>query len=101
MARAVVEASLQRSRGITSGPLVTKIEGLHTRGIISDHVSAEAAEIRLLGDDIAHGDFDQEVTAADAEDLLAFMTEVLGEVFQRPARLERWRAKRETASDSR
>lgn len=74
MARAVVEASC-KAKGITSGRLVAKINELHARGIINDQVYAEATEIRLLGNDMAHGDFDQEVTADDAADMLAFMAE--------------------------
>lgn len=94
MARAVVEASC-KAKGITSGRLVTKIEKLHAEGIINDQVYAEATEIRLLGNDMAHGDFDQEVTATDAEDMLAFMAEVIEEVFQRPARVQRRKSKRQ------
>ena len=97
MARAVVEATC-KNRGITKGTLEKKIDELHAQGFINEQVHAEATEIRLLGNDMAHGDFDQEVTATDAEEMLGLMAEVLEEVFQRPARLAKRREKRQSVT---
>lgn len=96
MARAVVEATC-KEKGITSGDLYKKIDALRDAGLINEQVHAEATEIRHLGNDMAHGDFNQDVTKPDAGDILGFMDEVLEEVFQRPARLARRKALR-TAS---
>lgn len=93
LARAVVEASC-KEKGITTGTLAAKIDALHEQRHINDQVHAEATEIRHLGNDMAHGDFTEETTATDAEDVLGFMAEVLEELFQRPARLARRQAKR-------
>ncbi|MEA5052440.1 MAG: DUF4145 domain-containing protein [Propionicimonas sp.] len=93
MARSVVEAAC-KEKGITSGRLVDKLSQLHSGGFINDQVHAEATEIRHMGNDMAHGDFGAPVTEADAQEMLAFMAEVLEEVFQRPARLARRQATR-------
>lgn len=93
LARAVVEASC-KEKGITKGHLAQKIEALHERGIMNSQVHAEATEVRHLGNDMAHGDFIEEATLTDAEDILGFMAEVLEEVFQRPARVARRKEKR-------
>ncbi|WP_370934556.1 DUF4145 domain-containing protein [Amycolatopsis sp. cg13] len=93
LARAVVEATA-KAKGITSGNLVAKIDKLHADGHIRAHVREIAHEIRHLGNDMAHGDFVDPVEKEEAEETLGLMDEVLSEVFQSPARLERRKAAR-------
>lgn len=93
LARAVVEATA-KDKGITSGTLASKIEGLHSAGHVRELVRDTADEIRFMGNDMAHGDFVEAVTETEAEDILTFMAEVLEEVYQAPARLNARRAER-------
>lgn len=93
MARSVVEATA-KEKGITRGSLADKIDGLLAKGFVREMVKDTAHEIRFLGNDMAHGDFVTDVSAVESEDVLAFMDEVLDEVFQSPARLDARRAER-------
>jgi hypothetical protein len=88
LARAVVEATAKEV-GITTGKLVAKIDEMEKRGLIRELVKDSAHEIRYLGNDMAHGDFVDPVTAEEAEEIVGLMDEVLEEVFQAPARLAR------------
>lgn len=93
MARTVVEATA-KNKGIRKGNLAAKIDELATQSFIRPAISEQAHEVRFAGNDMAHGDIDVEPDAADSEEILALMAEVLAEVFQGPARLERIRNKR-------
>lgn len=64
-------------------------------GTIRQHVRDGAHEIRLLGNEMAHGDLGAKVTAEDAELVLTLMSEVLDDVYQSPARVARAQAARE------
>lgn len=96
MARTVVEATA-KAKGITTGNLAGKINELSAQQFIRPAIAEQAHEVRFAGNDMAHGDIDVAPTAIDAEEILALMSEVLQEVFQGPARLERIRAKRQAA----
>lgn len=93
MARAVVEATA-KEKDVTKGPLSEKIDALHKQGLVRELVKDQAHEIRHLGNDMAHGDFVDPVTDEEADETLTLMAEVLEEVFQAPARLERVRQAR-------
>jgi hypothetical protein len=93
LARAVVEASA-KDRGILKGMLVAKIDEMHAQGLIREHIREAAHEIRHLGNDIAHGDFTEPVTEEEADETLTLVAELLSEVFQSPARVERRRRAR-------
>ncbi|MFE2944901.1 DUF4145 domain-containing protein [Streptomyces sp. NPDC059255] len=87
LARAVVEATA-KEKGITSGPLVKKIDALHAAGHIREITREVAHEIREGGNEIAHGDLaDEPMPAEDAEAIVALMDEILEEVYQGPARM--------------
>jgi hypothetical protein len=87
LARAVVEATA-KDKGITSGPLVKKIDEMHTQGLIRDITRELAHEIREGGNEIAHGDLgDEPMPSDDAEAIVALMDEILEEVYQGPARM--------------
>lgn len=93
LARSVVEATA-KEKGHTSGQLYAKIEALHAAGLVREHIRHAAHEVRHLGNDMAHGDFVEPVSREEAEEVLQLMTEVLDEVFQSPARVERRKATR-------
>lgn len=95
LARAVVE-STAKAKGITGGNLVQKIDRMHEEGIISRLTADTSHAIRDDGNSIAHGDLgDEPMSQSDAEAIVAFMDALLDEVFQRPAKLERLKARHE------
>ena len=94
LARAVIEATA-KAKGIMKGTLEAKIDAMAEHGHVRTGTRDEAHEIRHLGNDMAHGDFDDEVTADDAEAVLMLMGGVLAEVFQQPAVAAKLKARRE------
>ncbi|MFF6903496.1 DUF4145 domain-containing protein [Streptomyces hydrogenans] len=98
LARAVVEATAKH-HGITSGNLMSKIDRMHSDGLIREITREVAHEIRHGGNEIAHGDLaDEPMPIEDAEAIVEFMDAVLQEVFQGPAQmkdLQRRRQERE------
>lgn len=94
MARSVVEATC-KERGISSGPLVKKVDALEQAGHIRAHIKDAAHEIRFLGNDMAHGEFTATVMTEEADEILEFMGEILHDVFQSPAKIARRKAARE------
>ncbi|WP_446212162.1 DUF4145 domain-containing protein [Micromonospora sp. IBSANI012] len=94
MARAVVEATA-KEKGITSGSLEKKIDGLAAQGLIREDTREAAHAIRLVGNDAAHGDLaSMVVEKEDAQEVLDLMDDILGEVFQSPAKVARVKASR-------
>jgi hypothetical protein len=93
LARAVIEATA-KEKGVTRGNLAAKIDEMHSQGLVRQHIREGAHEIRYLGNDMAHGDFVDPVAPEDADLVLALMDEVLVEVFQSPARVARFQARR-------
>jgi|SRR5665647_71428 len=93
MARAVIEATA-KDKGITQGQIHSKIETLYDQRLIREHVRDAAHEVRHFGNDMAHGDFVDPVDEDEAEAILDLMSEVLNEVFQSPARVEKTKAAR-------
>lgn len=93
LARSVVEATA-KEKGITSGVLHAKIEALEEAGHVRAHIKDAAHEIRHLGNETAHGDFIEPITREEADEILVLMGELLQEIFQSPARIERRRAAR-------
>ena len=94
MARSVVEATA-KDQGITKGSLYEKIDKLKENEVISKGAAETAHEIRFMGNDMAHGDFVDPVEEAECDDLLNFMSVLLDEVYQTPAKLSRHRQARE------
>ncbi|WP_456600665.1 DUF4145 domain-containing protein [Blastococcus sp. SYSU DS0616] len=94
IARAVVEATA-KDQGITTGTLQQKIDGLANAGKIRPDTQDAAHEVRLDGNEIAHGDLAATPPdVAEAEEIVALMDEVLEEVYEGPARVARARANR-------
>lgn len=94
LARAVIEATC-KDKGAKGANLFQRIDALHKMGLVGNQVRQEAEEIKDSGNEMAHGDFHVEATAQDSDEILNFMAEVLGEVYQRPARVAARRAARE------
>ena len=94
LARAVVEATA-KDKGHTKGSLVSKIQALEEARTINPSLAEAAHEIRLMGNNMAHGDFMEPVSEEDCDDLLDFMSSLLEEVYQRPTILARRRQQRE------
>lgn len=97
MARTVIEATA-KDKGVTSGRLIAKIDALRDANLIRPDVAEAAHEIRLMGNDMAHGDHLDAVDATEADEILELMADVLEEVFQAPARLAARRARRQQAT---
>jgi hypothetical protein len=93
MSRTVIEATA-KAKGITSGPLDKKINALRDADLIRPSIADQAHEVRFLGNNMAHGDIDDAPEYVDAEEVLALMGQVLNEVFQGPALMERMRQRR-------
>jgi Domain of unknown function (DUF4145) len=98
LARSVIEA-VAKDKGITKGTLLAKIDGMSA--MIRPHVRDGAHEVRLFGNDMAHGDFVRDISPEDADLVLTLMSEVLDDVYQSPARVKRAqdaRARRQQAT---
>lgn len=94
LARGVLEATA-KDKCITTGSLLMKIDRMYDERLIRPDIRDGAHEVRAFGNDMAHGDFIQHVTAEEANVVLALMDEVLVEVYQSPANVARARAARE------
>lgn len=94
LARAVVEATA-KDKGAEGKDLYSRIEALAGAGHIRKHTKEQAHEVRHFGNGMAHGDFTEPVTKEDAEEIIALMSEILDEVYQSPARLDRVKEARE------
>lgn len=93
LARAVIEATA-KDKEAAGGHLAARIDALASAGYIREHTKEQAHEIRHFGNDMAHGDFASPVEEEEAAELIELMSEVLNEVYQSPARLERVRQAR-------
>lgn len=92
MARTVVEA-VAKEKGVASGSLFQKIDQLGDLGVIKSFTVETAHVIRTFGNDMAHGDITMPIDAEDADGVLAYMDELLNEVFQNPAKLAKLQAR--------
>ncbi len=93
LARSVIEATA-KDKGAEGKDLHKRIEALADEEHIRKHTKEQAHEVRHFGNGMAHGDFTEPVTKDDAEEIITLMSEILDEVYQSPARLERVKAAR-------
>jgi hypothetical protein len=84
LARAVIEATA-KDKGITTGTLHSKIEAMATAGLIRTVIKDAAHGVRQLGNEMAHGDFVDPITAEESELVIRLMGEILNDVYQSPA----------------
>lgn len=80
LVRSVIEATA-KDKGITDGSLVGKINNLASEGLIRSGTKDMAHALRILGNDMAHGDIDQVPTKEDADDALTIARFVLDDVY--------------------
>lgn len=99
LARAVIEATA-KDKGAKGGSLEKRIDALREADHIRKHTQEQAHEIRHFGNDMAHGDFVEPTTKVEAEEVVELMAEVLDEVYQSPARLEKRKAARLAKKDA-
>lgn len=88
LARTVIEATC-KDKGITEGALKQKIDGLEESRLINPTLADLSHQVRLMGNEMAHGDLDATIDAEDCDDLLEFMSALLEEIYQRPISLAR------------
>lgn len=85
LVRSVIEATA-KDRGITNGSLVQKINQLHADEHIRRGTRDMAHALRILGNDMAHGDIEDVPTQEDADDALMIARFVLDDVYVADAR---------------
>lgn len=85
LVRSVIEATA-KDRGIESGSLVQKINKLDEEGHIRRGTKDMAHALRILGNDMAHGDIGDVPTQEDADDALTIARFVLDDVYVADAR---------------
>lgn len=85
LVRSVIEATA-KDHEISSGTLVQKINRLYDEGHIRKGTKDMAHALRILGNDMAHGDIDDVPTQEDANDALTIARFVLDDVYVADAR---------------
>lgn len=100
IARSVVEA-IAKDKGITKGSLKAKIDALRSADLINEAMKETAEEIRLAGNEAAHGDLvSEQLTIDDADEIVGLMDLMLERIYREPAELARIRTKRERRSQA-
>lgn len=99
LARAVVEA-IAKDKGITGGNLAKKIQDMEAAQLIRPHIRSVADEIRHFGNGMAHGDFADPVSEEEAAEIVDLMAQILHDVYQSPAIVDRRRQARQAAQAS-
>jgi len=94
LARSVIEATA-KDKGITSGVLASKIEQMREKDLVRPHIEQAAHEIRHIGNDMAHGDYVDPISAEESDEVLTLMGEVLDEVYSSPGRVAARKAARQ------
>ncbi|GLW96086.1 DUF4145 domain-containing protein [Microtetraspora sp. NBRC 16547] len=94
MTRTLVEA-VAKDHNITKGNLQSKIEALAAAGLIGQELKEAVHEIRFLGNEAAHADFDgPPITMSEAQESAEWTDLLLDRIYQEPARVARLLARR-------
>jgi Domain of unknown function (DUF4145) len=88
MARRTLEA-ITVDKGETTGVLADRLKKLASKGTLLPTLADWAKEVRLVGNAGAHFDPIDSVSKKDAEDLIAFVRELLRYLYELPADLAR------------
>ena len=88
MARRTLEA-ITVDKGETTGVLAERLKKLAASGVLLPTLADWAKEVRLVGNTGAHFDPIDSVTKKDAEQLIAFVRELLRYLYELPAELVR------------
>lgn len=100
MARAVLEA-ICKDHGITSGRLVQKIDAMKEADHITKSLQGAAHAVRILGNDMAHGDFVKtDPTKEQAKQVLAIMRQFIEQLYEQPAQTRRLMGEEEASSET-
>ncbi|MFB2586242.1 DUF4145 domain-containing protein [Herbiconiux liukaitaii] len=94
LVRSVIEATA-KDRGVGTGTLVQKINKLFDEGHVRRGTKDMAHALRILGNDMAHGDIDDIPTQEDADDALTIARFVLDDVYVADARRADMMARRQ------
>jgi hypothetical protein len=92
MCRRAIEAVCMEL-GASSGSLRSKLDKLHENGAIDARLSQWAHEVRVVGNEAAHG-VTAELTKDDARDALDFTEAILLYAFELSARFSQFKARR-------
>lgn len=96
LARAVIEATA-KDRGADGRDLYQRIKKLREMELITPLTESGAHIVRDSGNNMAHGDFEEEVDWELAEATLEFMGFVLADVYVAPARVKAMEARIEAS----
>jgi hypothetical protein len=88
MARRTLEA-IAAEKGETTGVLADRLKKLAANGVLQPTLAEWAKEVRLVGNASAHFDPIESVSKKDAEQLNAFVRELLRYLYELPAELAR------------
>lgn len=94
LARAVIEA-IAKDRKAQGNKLFDRIAKLKDAGPLSDLAVQQAHEIRILGNDLAHGDFTNAPDSRDVSDAVALLKVIINEIYQAPAKLKEMQERRD------
>ncbi|OAV59859.1 hypothetical protein A6F49_13955 [Enteractinococcus helveticum] len=81
MARTSIEAAAKDNK-VESGSLATKIDKLADDGLIRKTIKDAAHQVRLFGNDMAHGDIEIEATENDSAQILRLLTMVFEDSYE-------------------
>jgi hypothetical protein len=87
MARRTLEA-VADDNGEQTGVLAQRLKRMSERGLLHKTLSDWGSEVRLIGNVGAHFDPMQDVSKADAQQLVNFMGELLRYLYVLPAQLQ-------------
>jgi len=90
MARRTLEA-IASDKGETTGTLAQRLDRLSEKGALHPTLAEWATEVRVIGNLGAHFDPVNAVSRTDAEQLLAFLRELIKFLYELPAELQRRR----------
>jgi len=90
MARRTLEA-ITTDEGETTGNLAGRLQALAAKGILHPTLVDWTREVRLVGNSGAHYDAINQVSIDDARQLVSFVHELLGYLYELPADLARRR----------
>ena len=95
MCRRTLEA-VCKDKGITTGNLNKKLDGLHTLNIIDSKMIQWAHSIRMLGNEAAH-DTDIEIQKDDSKDIVEFTEALLFYIYELNKKFDEFKTRRKGA----
>lgn len=81
MARTSIEAAA-KNKGIKKGNLFQKIDKLAEEGLLRRDIKQAAHQVRIFGNDMAHGDIQVGVSKLESEQVLMLLSFILQDLYQ-------------------